>query len=120
MDSGHTLAAAGSSLKAYKTVLHHHVMSYSIQFILYHILLSHFMSYYIMSYHIISYYMCYLLLYCIIQRYLILCHIRFIFKRRCRPPQAAQACDGALVPVTLGHVKDPGELLVARFLAPWR
>ena len=28
----------------------------------------------------------------------------------------SEACDGALVPVTLGHVKDPGEFLIARFL----
>ena len=29
----------------------------------------------------------------------------------------SEACEGALVPVTLGHVKDPGEFLIARFLA---
>ena len=28
----------------------------------------------------------------------------------------SEACEGALVPVTLGHVKDPGEFLIARFL----
>ena len=29
---------------------------------------------------------------------------------------AFEACEGALVPVTLNHVKDPGEFLIARFL----
>ena len=31
-----------------------------------------------------------------------------------------QACEGAMVPVTMNHVKDPGEFLIARFLEPWR